>query len=239
MKTRHRIGIALALVAGIVAAAYFLALATWLTAFVEWVRGLGAIGALVYAFVYAAGTVLLVPGLALTLGSGFLYGPLLGVLIVSPASVLGATISFLLARSFAREWTRKRIARHPRFEIIDRAIGKHGFKIVFLLRLEPIFSFVFLNYALGLTRVRLRDYVLASWLSMLPATVLYVYLGSSLKNITDLLEHKVPMPGRWHEILVWGSLAAAAILVYVLTRIGREAVRKELAMPPERNGEKV
>jgi len=239
MRKRTQFATALLFVLAVLAVAHFFPLTKWVSSFVGWVHRLGILGALVYGLVYAAGTVLLMPGTALTLGSGFLYGPLLGVLLVSPASVLGATISFLLARSFGREWTRKRIGKHPRFEIIDRAIEKHGFKIVFLLRLEPLFAFVLLNYALGLTRVRLRDYIVASWLGMLPATFLYVYLGSSMKNITDLVSGKLPNLGHWHEVLMWGGLGAVAVLVYVITRIAREAISKELAVPPERGEEKL
>ena len=238
MKKGAKFASALLVVAAILAIAHLFPLTRWVLSFVEWVRGLGIPGALVYGLAYIAGTVLLLPGTALTLGSGFLYGPLFGVLLVSPASVLGATISFLLARSFAREWARRRIGQHPKVEIIDRAIEKHGFKVVFLLRLEPLIAFVLLNYALGLTRVRLRDYILASWLGMLPATFLYVYLGSSMKSVTDLVGGK-PIPSFWHEILLWGGLAAVAILVYVLTRIARDAVQKELALSAEHKGEKV
>ncbi len=229
MKTGSRIAGALALLCAVLVAAYFFPLSVWIAGFVKWVASLGALGAVVYALVYVAGTVLLVPGTILTAGGGFLYGPLLGVLLVSPASVAGATFSFLLSRSFAREWTQRRVARYPRFDVLDRAIAKQGFKIVLLMRLEPIFvPFAMLNYALGLSRVRLRDYVLASWLGMLPATTLYVYLGSSALNIAELVQGKAPATGFWHQALFWGGLLAAAILVFVLTRVARQALRQEL-----------
>jgi uncharacterized membrane protein YdjX (TVP38/TMEM64 family) len=237
MKTRTRIAVGLLLVAGVLAAAYFFPLATWASGFIAWVRGKGATGALVYGSAYIAGTVLLIPGTLLTAGGGFLYGSLLGVLLVSPASVAGATISFLLARSLARDWTRKRVNRYPQWEAMDRAVERHGFKIVFLLRLEPfVISFVLLNYALGLTRVRLRDYVLASWLGMLPATIFYVYLGSSVKSITELVQGKLPAEGRFHGILLWAGLAAAAVLIFLLTRMAREVLRREFESQSETHG---
>jgi uncharacterized membrane protein YdjX (TVP38/TMEM64 family) len=146
MKTGARIALALALAAALLAAAYLLPVALWASRFVGWVRGLRGWGALAYALVYVAGTVLLIPGTLLTAGSGFLYGLFGGLLLVSPVSAAAATIAFLLSRSFARDWAHKRISRYRQFEAIGRAVEKHGFKIVFLLRLEPLFiSFVFLT----------------------------------------------------------------------------------------------
>ena len=84
--------------------------------------------------------------------------------------------AFLLGRTLARSWIEQRAARNAKFRALDEAIKQEGFKIVLLLRLSPLFPFNLLNYTLGLTNVSLRDYVLASWIGMLPGTVMYVYL---------------------------------------------------------------
>ena len=174
--------VALALVAaGLVGLVLFFPVNHWALLLVEWIRGAGALGVGVYALTYVAATLLLLPGSILTAGAGFVYGPLVGTLLVSPVSVLAATLAFILGRFVARTWVARRMEKHPRFAAIDEAIGKSGFKIVFLLRLSPVFPFNLLNYALGVTRVRLGDYVIASLLGMLPATLLYVYLGSLIK----------------------------------------------------------
>ncbi|MCI0353241.1 MAG: TVP38/TMEM64 family protein [Acidobacteriales bacterium] len=210
-------------------AAWLLPFKHWIGLFLEWVRGFGTVGALVYATVYVAGTVFLIPGTALTAGAGLLYGPVIGTLIVSPASVLGATLAFLIGRHFARDWVETRLSGYPKFAAIDQAIGKSGFKVVLLLRLQPVFiPFAFLNYALGLTKVRLRDYVLASWMGMLPASILYVYLGSAVHNIGDLLEGKLPHAGPWGHVLFWGGLGATFLLVLLLGRMARKALREQL-----------
>lgn len=237
MSRKIKVVAALALLFLLAALVHFFPIAQWTSRFVEWVRTLGFWGALLYFLVYVVGTVLLVPGMALTLGSGLLFGVLWGSILVSLASVSGATIAFLIARSFGREWTRKRIERYSTFKIIDGAIGENGFKIVFLLRLEPvILPFAILNYALGLTRVRLRDYVLASWIGMLPAAVLYVYLGTSLKSISDLVQGKVPAADHWRLPLFWGGLIFAAVLVVIFTRIARQALRNQLGSKNETLG---
>lgn len=210
-------------------AAVLLPVKEWIAFFLAWIRGFGVAGAFVYALAYVAGTVLLVPGTALTAAAGLLYGPVFGVLLVSPASVAGATLAFLIGRYFARGWVESKLAKYPRFSAIDRAVERRSFKVVLLLRLQPVFlPFALLNYALGVTSVRLRDYVLASWLGMLPATILYVYLGSAVHNISDLTEGRLPQTGMWGQFLFWGGLVATVVLVVMAGRIARNALQREL-----------
>ena len=199
----------------------------WMVDFIHWAKGMGAAGGALYAVVYIAGTALFFPGLPLTLGAGFLYGAIIGTLVVSPASVAGATLAFLIERYLARDWVTRRIKKYPQAAAIDRAIEKNGFKAVVLLRLQPVLPFNILNYALGLTSIRLRDYMLASWIGMFPATVLYVYLGSVMNDISDLLRGR-PNSGIAGRLLLWGGLAAIVVLVWWLGRIARKALREEM-----------
>jgi uncharacterized membrane protein YdjX (TVP38/TMEM64 family) len=228
MKTRNRIVVALLLIAGLAGAARFFPIAAWISFVIEWVRGAGNIGLLVYFLFYTIGVVLFLPGSLLTLGAGFLYGPLLGTLLVSPASVAGATLAFLAGRFVARDWVMHRIASSPKFSAIDEGIGKRGFYIVFLIRLSPVFPFTLLNYALGLTRVKLRDYVLASFLGMLPGTFLYVYFGSLITSVAQLLSGKRPVAGPWGEVLFFGGLAATVAVTWLITRVARRALDRAL-----------
>jgi len=199
----------------------------WIVDFIHWAKGMGPAGGLIYAVVYVLGTALFFPGLPLTLGAGFLYGAIIGTLVVSPASVAGASLAFLIARYVARDWVTRRLKKYPQAAAIDRAIEKNGFKAVVLLRLQPVLPFNLLNYALGLTSIRLRDYMLASWIGMFPATVLYVYLGSIMNDISDLLRGR-PNSGVAGRLLLWGGLAAIVILVWWLGRIARKALREEM-----------
>jgi len=184
---KARILLGLAVLAALGVAMWKLPTREWSAAFIQYVRHLGWVGFLLYALAYITGTVLMFPGTLLTLGSGFLYGPVWGTILVSPASVAGATVAFILARSFARGWISEKIQKYPRFAAIDRTVGKRSFKMVLLLRLQPLnLPFDVLNYALGLTSVRLRDYIIASWVGMLPATILYVYAGSVVGDFATL-----------------------------------------------------
>lgn len=231
--------LAFLLVAAFAASLVFLPLRDWTVWLIEGVRGLGAIGVAVYAIVYIAAAVLVFPASLLTLAAGFLYGPLWGTLLVSPVSVAAATLSFLLGRSVAREWIKRRIEQNARFSAVDTAVGANGLKVVFLLRLSPIFPFSILNYALGLTRVRLRDFILASFIGMLPGTFLYVYLGSSVANLAALASGKAASGGPWEHVLFWGGLAATILVVVLVTRTARQALNRSLEQPavtPKTNG---
>src|SRR5438128_355845 len=123
----------------------------------------------------------------------------------------------------ARTAVERRIAANPRFAAIDRAVGAEGRKIVFLLRLSPVFPFNLLNYALGLTRVRFADYFLAS-AGMLPGTVLYVYSGKLLGDVTALAGGaSVEKGAGYYAVLVLG-LAATVAVTTVVTRTARRAL---------------
>ena len=226
--TKFIIGFSLAV--GLVAAAFVLPLRQWTLLLVEWIRGRGGIGAAVFAVTYVAATVLLFPASLLTLAAGFLYGPFWGMLLVSPTSVLASTIAFLLGRSVARDWIKRRIEENPRFAAVDSAVGENGFKVIFLLRLSPVFPFTLLNYALGLTRVRLRDFVLASFLGMLPGTFMYVYFGSSVANAAAFAGGR-PAGGPWQQVLFWGGLVATMLVVALVTRAARQALDRSLHQP--------
>lgn len=198
-------------------------------ALLEWSRAAGPLGGLLYGAAYVASTVLLLPGSALTLGAGYVWGPLWGVAIVSPVSVLAATASFLLGRTLARARVERRLGRDPRLAAIDRAVAEHGFRLVVLLRLSPVLPFNLLNYGLALTRVRLRDYVLGSALGMFPATVLFVYLGSLASSASELIGGRLPAGGAASLALTWAGLLATLAVVVLVTRTSRQALQRALA----------
>jgi uncharacterized membrane protein YdjX (TVP38/TMEM64 family) len=223
-----RIVVAVAVGGALLASALLFPVDRGALALVGWIRSAGAGGAAVFAIAYIAATVLLLPGSILTLGAGFAYGPALGLLLVSPVSVLAATAAFAVGRSFARSWVSRKVAGDPRFAAIDEAVGENGFKIVFLLRLSPLLPFNLLNFALGLTRVRLRDYVLASFLGMFPGTLLYVYLGSLVTSASELAAGRHTAAGGWGRALYVLGLAATVAATVVITRIARRALAREL-----------
>ena len=198
-----------------------------LRAALDWIEQLGPWGQVLFVLIYATATVLLVPGSALGLGAGALFGVVRGSVLVSLASTIGATCAFLLGRYLARAWVAKKIEGRASFVAIDQAVAGEGWKIVLLTRLSPVFPFTLLNYAFGLTRVSLREYVLASWLGMMPGTVMYVYLGSLARaGVAD----QQRTPGEW-ALYALGLLATVAVTL-IVTRIARNALAKRTTSAP-------
>ncbi len=222
-----RVIVLLALIGAIAAGFIFLPIKQSLSRFLVWVDTLGAWGPVLLAAVYTPASVLYVPGWILTTGAGFVFGVLLGSATVSVGSVIGASAAFLLGRTLARDWIEARVIANPKFRAIDQAVGKNGFKIVLLTRLSPVFPFNLLNYAFGVTRVRFRDYVLASWIGMLPGTVMYVYLGSAAKSLTDLAAGSLT-GGMGLQALFGVGLTATIILTVLITRMARKAMKEAL-----------
>jgi uncharacterized membrane protein YdjX (TVP38/TMEM64 family) len=140
----------------------------------EWIQGLGAWGPLVFVLLYAGAVVAAIPGSALTVAAGALFGSVSGVVLVSVASTLGAALAFLVARYFAREAVSRALSHNEKFRRLERLTEDHGAMIVAFTRLVPLFPFSVLNYGFGLTRVPFWTYVFWSWLCMLPATIVFV-----------------------------------------------------------------
>ncbi len=190
----------------------------------DWVGTLGPLAPVIFIGIYVVATVLFIPGSVLTLGAGAVFGVLLGSVVVSISSTLGATCAFLIGRYFARDAIARRMEGNPRFAAIDKAIAAEGWKIVGLTRLSPAFPFALLNYALGLTRVKLWQYILASWIGMMPGTVMYVYLGSLAKAATGTHTRTT---GEW--ALYGVGLLATIVVTVLVTRIARQALAKRVA----------
>ena len=190
--------------------------------FQVWVGDLGALGPIVFILGYALATVAFAPGAILTLAAGPIFGVVLGSVYVFIAASLGAALAFLAARHVVRSAIEKRVADYPSFAAIDEAIARDGRRIVFLLRLSPIFPFNLLNYALGLTRVGFVDYCVASF-GMIPATVLYVYLGALGGQAAVAASG-----GGDTALLTWGirilGLAATVLVTVLVTRTARRAL---------------
>ena len=229
-RTTLRWSLVALLLAGAVATVRLLPVQRWLLALVAAVQDAGLAGASLYVAVYVVATVCLLPGSLLTLAAGFIYGPVYGTPVALVAANLGATAAFLLARSTLREQVQRRLEKQPRFAALDALVGEHGFRVVALLRLSPLFPFTLLNYALGLTRVSLRAYFVASLLGMLPGTFLYVYLGSLVPTAAALVSGQRPEGGPAGQALFWGGLAATAAVTLVITRLARRALAR--ATPP-------
>lgn len=194
-----------------------------------WIESLGIVGAIAFMAIYIIATVAFLPGSILTLAGGAIFGLFWGSIYVFFGATIGATLAFLVGRYIARGWISQKIAGNQKFAAVDNAVGKEGFKIVFLTRLSPIFPFNLLNYSLGITGVSLKDYVLAS-IGMIPGTIMYVYFGS-LGNINTICNgggaNANPV-AQW-TIRIIGLIATVAVTLYV-TKIARKALNESISV---------
>src|SRR5215468_7723291 len=168
---------------------------------------LGSLGAWMpigYVALYAVATVAFVPGAAFALAGGALLGPFWGSILNLVGATLGATLAFLVARYVAGDWVGRRAGGLLK-RLID-GVDAEGWRFVAFVRLVPLFPFNLSNYALGLTHIPLHQYVLATLVCMVPATVAYTWLGyagrGALAGDTDAV---------WYGLLALGLLAAKAL----------------------------
>lgn len=194
------------------------------------VEQLGAWGPVLFGAAYVLAAVLFVPGSALTLAAGALFGLWWGTVTVSLASTTAAGVAFLIGRYLARDSVRRWADQSPKFTAIDAAIGERGWKIIALLRLSPAVPFSLGNYLYGLTAIRFWPYVITSWLAMLPGTIMYIYLGYAGRAgiAAAATGTTTRSPGQW-ALLVIGLLATIVVTVYV-TRIARKAIKEHTVM---------
>lgn len=195
-----------------------------------WVQNLGVWGPIAYIAIYNLATMIFIPGSVLTLKGGCIFGLIWGSIYVLTAAIIGAILAFLVGRYISRDWVSRQIEKHPKFQAINAAVAKEGWKIVLLTRLSPLFPFNLLNYAFGVTQVSLKDYILGS-LGIIPGTVMYVYMGSlasDLAMINHNYQPENPQAQIWQWVMqIIGLIATVAITVYI-TKIAQKALKAEV-----------
>jgi len=149
------------------------------TSLQNWIENAGTAAPIIFMLIYIAGTVLFLPGSVLTLLGGALFGPIIGTLINLSAATIGAMIAFLISRFLGADWVAKKMAsgNDGRLKQIINGVDNEGWRFVAFTRLVPIFPFNLLNYALGLTKISLTQYSIASFICMFPGALAYTYLG--------------------------------------------------------------
>ncbi len=217
----------------LLAASQYFPVKEWLKYFLDWTKGLGPLGPVVLAGVYILACVLFLPGSVLTLGAGAAFGFVKGFLAVSVGSVLGAAAAFLVGRFLARDWVAAKIAENPKLKALDEAVAREGKKIVFLTRLSPVFPFNLLNFFYGVTRISLGDYMLASWIGMMPGTIVYVLIGTATRGFAEAATGETdPLK---NALLVVGVVATLLVTGYV-SKLAKQALNEEIDTESEADG---
>jgi uncharacterized membrane protein YdjX (TVP38/TMEM64 family) len=208
-------------VAGALVLAWFLLpLSAWLQTFTEWARSLGAAGVALVSAAYLLGLLVLIPGFPMTLAVAVVYG-WWAIAICFVAGMLAAVISFLLARTVARDLVKRFLDRHPAMKAVDSVARDETFKTILLARLTPVTPFAVENYAFGVTGVRLGRYLLATAIGIVPGTLLNVWIG--------VIGHTAARGGAgaasW-SLLVAGLLAMVVLTVW-MTRAARRKLKEQ------------
>lgn len=187
---------------------------------VEMVERLGAWAPVVFTAALALAVPLCLPTFPFLLASGVLFGPLLGVVWAALGAGLGGGIAFLLGRRLLRAWVERRLARESGFEALSRALRREGARSITLVRLSPVLPAWLVNYALGASRVRWRDY----WLStaaVLPAVALYALAGAGIGDLAALQRRGAPDVGLASTFLLGAGVVATLAATVLLTRRAR------------------
>ena len=213
------------ILAAVLIAAFFvtirvLPVGDWIERFQHWVKDLGPIGYVVYVLAYVIVCVTFLPASPMTIGAGAIFGFVEGAIVVIIGATLGATASFLLGRTIMRRRIEAMAANNAKFRALDRAIAREGGKIVFLVRLAPIFPFAYINFAFGLTGVRTLPYVVATFLGIIPVTLAFVYVADAATRTatTDMDSTRL--------IINIAGVVIAILVTAFVTRLALRAIRK-------------
>lgn len=175
-----RIILLLILLSGIIFAAIYRNQLTDPERLKHWFEQLGNFAPLIFMAVYALATVFFFPGSILTIVGGAIFGPLMGTFYNLTGATLGASLAFLIARYLASDWVEQKTA--GRLKQLKQGVENEGWRFIAFVRLVPLFPFNLLNYALGLTRIRLSHYIITSYICMLPGGFAYTWLGYAGKE---------------------------------------------------------
>lgn len=219
-----------ALVALVVLAMAGREIAALLPQFVDWVESLGAWGPVAFIAGYSIAPVVFAPAFLLTIAAGAIFGVVRGVTYVMIGATLGSTFAFLTGRYFARHFVEGLLDRDPRLAAVDRAVERRGLRLVLLLRMSPAVPYTLLNYALGLSRIRLVDYVVGS-IGMLPVVAAYVYSGKIAGDLATVATGASASGGPVYYTLLGLGIASTIVVSVYATRMVRQAIAEELTSP--------
>ena len=150
-----------------------------------WIDGFGAAAPAVFIVIYVVAIVAFLPAAPLTLLAGLLFGALWGTLWTVIGATLGATLAFLLGRYAARGLVESWTEKNEQLRRLDEGVERHGWRMLVITRLVPLFPFTLQNYAYGLTKVGLGTYVLVTATCITPGSAAYAFAGGSLATARD------------------------------------------------------
>ncbi len=208
----------LVLLGGGIAMAYYWHDRISIESLIAWVGQLGWVAPLVFIACYAIATVFFLPGLIFTLAGGVLFGPLFGTLYNLTGATIGATLAFITSRYIAHDWAAQRTGKRLR-QLVE-GVEEEGWRFVAFVRLVPLIPFNLLNYALGLTGIRLSHYIITSFIFMAPGGAAYTYLGYAGREVAGNGEDVIKK-----VLLAIAVVATIAFVSRIVLRLRRNRVK--------------
>jgi uncharacterized membrane protein YdjX (TVP38/TMEM64 family) len=200
----------------------------WIGALILRIVSLGAWAPALFILAYVAAALTLAPAFLLTFAAGAVFGLWRGTVLVYIGAVLGSSAVFALAAPLARSRFLRWLDRDPRVAAVRLALVGDAVWVMFLLRLSPLVPYVLLNYALALSGVRYRDFLLAT-VGMLPAIVMYVYYGKIVGDVAKIAAGVAPQRGAEYWVLIIVGLVATIAATTMITRAARRAIDQQQA----------
>ena len=203
---------------------------SWISGLLLRLAGIGPWGPVLFVLLYIVSAVTLAPSFLLTVAAGAVYGVAKGSVLVFIGGVLGASAAYWVSLRLAGSRLLRWLDKEPRVEVVRAAVAHEGVWVQFLLRLSPLVPYNLLNYALGLSRVRYRDFLLAMT-GMIPAIIMYTYYGRVVGDVAKLAAGIAPPRGREYYILLGVGLAATVLATTLITRAARRAIEEQRRRP--------
>jgi len=192
-----------------------------------WLHSIPAFwGAMTLTVIYAISLVFCFPGTPVNLAAGFLFGFWIGSFVTVIGCDIGATISFLLGRTLGRDWAQQQIRGNRKFQLVNLAVEKNAWLIIFLVRLSPIFPFGICNYLFGVTKSNLWTYWSATTAGLIPCTMAYTYLGSLIQDLSQIYSDGEDTAQR--SIIVAIALVVTIGGIAVITLITKRSLDKAM-----------
>ena len=217
---KKKLLVALALVAIATAIVVFRpTIRTWLLAAASWAETSPELAWPIYIVVFALAIVLMLPGWVFMVAAGYLFGMVNGGVLAFVANLLGSVAAFYVARNFARDWVKEKIDRSPRFSGFDRAVSRRGLLTVMFARLALLPNNL-INYACGVTGMRLRDFVIGTSIGIAPILATSVFIGTSTMDLVSAVDGGGPGDGRSPLVFIAAIVPIAALVLFLARRYG-------------------
>ena len=179
------------------------------------------LGIFFFVVVYILIVLLILPASWLSIAAGYLYGTYLGSIIVFISAFIGASISFIIAKTFFSKKVLSVVQKFPKLTLLEKIIQKGGLKLIILTRLSPVFPFSLLNYFYGLNDISYKDFSI-SLLCILPGTFLYCSVGSLLNDLSDVLNFKLNN----NNLITLISIVSTSLIIYFLSKYSNEIINE-------------